>query len=118
MDTAGNAFSVAFANERVLAPGSGESYLLVVDIAQSSATASGDWTLMLATGGAGLPLLAVGLLGLPRRRGAMAALLGWVADGRLKVAAVSEFPLSRAGDAHRALESAQTVGKLVLDTEK
>ena len=51
-------------------------------------------------------------------QGAMAALLGWVADGRLKVAAVSEFPLSRAGDAHRALESAQTVGKLVLDTEK
>lgn len=75
VDTAGNAFSVAFANERVLAPGSDESYLLVVDIAQSSAAASGDWKLMLATGGAGLPLLAVGLLGLPRRRGAMAALL-------------------------------------------
>ena len=51
-------------------------------------------------------------------QGAMAELLGYVADGRLKVAAVSEFGLSRAGDAHRALESAQTVGKLVLDTSK
>ena len=49
---------------------------------------------------------------------AMGNLLRYVAEGRLKVAAVAEFPLSRAGDAHRALESAQTVGKLVLDTSK
>lgn len=73
LNTAGNAFSVSFADDRVLAPGSSESYLLIVDIAQNSA-AAGDWKLMLATGGAGLPLLAAGLFGLPRRRGAMAVL--------------------------------------------
>ena len=47
---------------------------------------------------------------------AMAKLLRWVDEGRLRVTKCTEYPLSRAGDAHRALESAQTVGKLVLDT--
>ena len=47
---------------------------------------------------------------------AMGKLIGWVESGNLKVVQCTEFPLSRASDAHRALESAQTVGKLVLST--
>lgn len=45
---------------------------------------------------------------------AMEQLLGWLADGRLKPQPVTTFPLDRAADAHRALQSGQTVGKLVL----
>ena len=42
------------------------------------------------------------------------AILGWMRDGRLKKAPVSAFPVERAADAHRALETGDTVGKLVL----
>jgi synaptic vesicle membrane protein VAT-1 len=38
----------------------------------------------------------------------------WAADGTLKKGPVTEFPASRAADAHRALESGTTTGKLVL----
>ncbi|HKW49555.1 MAG TPA: quinone oxidoreductase [Gemmatimonadaceae bacterium] len=41
-------------------------------------------------------------------------LLGWVNDGSLKVRVGAEFPLVRAADAHRALASRKTTGKIVL----
>jgi synaptic vesicle membrane protein VAT-1 len=45
---------------------------------------------------------------------AMARLLGWVAEGRLRPPPVTTYPLARVADAHRDLESGRTVGKLVL----
>jgi synaptic vesicle membrane protein VAT-1 len=45
---------------------------------------------------------------------AMDALFGFVADGTLRPPRVESFPLDRVADAHRALESGRTVGKLVL----
>jgi NADPH2:quinone reductase len=42
------------------------------------------------------------------------AVLGWVRDGKLKVAIDREVPLAQAAEAHRLLESRQTSGKLVL----
>lgn len=44
----------------------------------------------------------------------MAALTGWLHEGRLKPPATQAFPLARVAEAHRALESGQTTGKLVL----
>lgn len=41
-------------------------------------------------------------------------LLGWVADGSLKIRIGAEFPLARASDAHRALEGRRTTGKVIL----
>jgi len=41
-------------------------------------------------------------------------LFGWVKDGSLKVHIGGEFPLVRAADAHRALASRKTTGKIVL----
>lgn len=41
-------------------------------------------------------------------------LLGWVRDGKLDVRIGAEFPLVRAADAHRALTSRKTTGKVVL----
>ena len=41
-------------------------------------------------------------------------LFGWVKDGSLKVRIGAEFPLVRAADAHRALTSRKTTGKIVL----
>ena len=41
-------------------------------------------------------------------------LLGWVKDGSLTVRIGAEFPLVRAADAHRALASRKTTGKVVL----
>jgi NADPH:quinone reductase-like Zn-dependent oxidoreductase len=45
---------------------------------------------------------------------AMTRLLGWCAEGRIRPPPIQPFPLERVADAHRALESATTVGKLVL----
>ncbi|MBU8900007.1 zinc-binding dehydrogenase [Corallococcus sp. H22C18031201] len=45
---------------------------------------------------------------------AMTRLLGWVEAGRLVAPRVTTFPLDQVADAHRALESGTTVGKLVL----
>jgi len=41
-------------------------------------------------------------------------LFAWVGDGALKVKVGAEFPLVRAADAHRALASRKTTGKVVL----
>lgn len=41
-------------------------------------------------------------------------LLGWVANGTLKVRIGVEFPLANASDAHRALAGRETTGKVVL----
>jgi NADPH2:quinone reductase len=41
-------------------------------------------------------------------------LLGWVRSGELSVHIGGEFPLEKAGDAHRALTGRQTTGKLLL----
>lgn len=45
---------------------------------------------------------------------AMGKLLGWAGEGRLTPPAVTRFPLERVAEAHRAIESGTTVGKLVL----
>lgn len=45
---------------------------------------------------------------------AMGRLLAWVDEGRLSPLPVTRFPLERVADAHRAIESGTTVGKLVL----
>lgn len=47
-------------------------------------------------------------------REGMDRMLAWVADGKLRPLPVSEYPLERAADAHAALESGRTTGKLVL----
>ena len=41
-------------------------------------------------------------------------LFGWVRDGAVKVKVGAEFPLVRAADAHRALSSRKTSGKVIL----
>ena len=45
---------------------------------------------------------------------AMGALGAWVDEGKIVAPRVQTFPLERVADAHRALESGETVGKLVL----
>jgi len=45
---------------------------------------------------------------------ALAQLLGWLDDGRLRPPTVTTFPFENVADAHRTLESGRTVGKLVL----
>lgn len=47
-------------------------------------------------------------------RRALETQLGWVEEGSLRPPEVTSFPLSRAAEAHRALESGTTTGKLVL----
>jgi NADPH2:quinone reductase len=46
---------------------------------------------------------------------ALASRLGDVASGRLKVAAVTTFPLAAAADAHRSIQDRGTTGKVVLE---
>jgi NADPH:quinone reductase len=41
-------------------------------------------------------------------------LFGWIADGSVTIRIGAEFPLARAGDAHRALEGRGTTGKVLL----
>jgi NADPH:quinone reductase-like Zn-dependent oxidoreductase len=45
---------------------------------------------------------------------AMQDLIKWVEEGQIKSPPVQPFPLEKAADAHRALESGTTVGKLIL----
>lgn len=45
---------------------------------------------------------------------AMEQLLGWVREKKIIAPPVTTFPLDRAADAHRAIESGTTKGKLVL----
>jgi NADPH:quinone reductase-like Zn-dependent oxidoreductase len=47
-------------------------------------------------------------------REGMERLMGWVDEGRIQAPPVQTFPLERVAEAHRALESGSTVGKLVL----
>jgi NADPH:quinone reductase-like Zn-dependent oxidoreductase len=47
-------------------------------------------------------------------REGMGRLVGWIEEGRIKAPPVTKFPLDRVADAHRAIESGTTVGKLVL----
>jgi NADPH:quinone reductase-like Zn-dependent oxidoreductase len=47
-------------------------------------------------------------------REGMARLLGWIADGRIAPPPTTTFALDRVADAHRAIESGNTVGKLIL----
>ena len=44
----------------------------------------------------------------------MTRLLGWLSEGRLRPPPLSTYPFDRVAEAHRALESGSTVGKLVL----
>ncbi len=50
-------------------------------------------------------------------RDAIKLLLGWAAEGRIRTAETTAYPLEHADQAHRALESGTTVGKLVLVTD-
>jgi NADPH:quinone reductase-like Zn-dependent oxidoreductase len=45
---------------------------------------------------------------------AMQNLIKWVEEGKIKAPAVQPFPFEKVADAHRALESGATVGKLIL----
>ena len=45
----------------------------------------------------------------------MAKLLGWLAEGRIAPPAVTRYRFDDVADAHRAIESGRTVGKLVLE---
>ncbi len=47
---------------------------------------------------------------------AMATITGWIAEGKLRPPRTSTFPFDRVADAHRALETGETTGKLVLVT--
>ncbi|WP_420427547.1 beta strand repeat-containing protein [Algiphilus sp.] len=79
LDLAAGRFTVTFDPPRVIPAGASESYLIAVDVAAgnvSSAGAiseSGSSQLALLAGGAGAPLLALGMIGAPRRRGWVAA---------------------------------------------
>lgn len=42
------------------------------------------------------------------------AIAAWMESGKLKKSPVTEYPVERVADAHRALEAGETVGKLVL----
>lgn len=44
----------------------------------------------------------------------MQAILGWIASGQLAPPKVTTFPFEKVADAHRAIESGETTGKLVL----
>lgn len=47
---------------------------------------------------------------------AMPRLLGWLEEGKIEAPPVTTYAFDRVADAHRDLESAQTVGKLILVT--
>jgi NADPH:quinone reductase len=40
--------------------------------------------------------------------------LGWIAEGRLRLSVGLELPLAEAAEAHRALEGRRTTGKVLL----
>ena len=44
----------------------------------------------------------------------MRDLMKWVAEGKIKAPALQSYPFDRVAEAHRALESGSTVGKLIL----
>ena len=44
----------------------------------------------------------------------MRDLMNWVAEGKIQAPVRRTYPFDRVADAHRALESGSTVGKLIL----
>lgn len=44
----------------------------------------------------------------------MTRMLAWIDDGKIVAPPVQTFSVERVADAHRAIESGQTVGKLIL----
>ncbi len=50
-------------------------------------------------------------------KNSMRELMQWVAEGKIQAPPLQRYPFERAADAHRALESGKTVGKLVLKFE-
>ena len=48
----------------------------------------------------------------------MQDLIKWVEEGKIKAPAIQSFPFEKVADAHRALESGTTVGKLILKPGK
>ena len=79
LDLTAGRFTVSFDPPRTIAAGASESYLVAVDIAADNASTAGGAStggstqLALLAGGAGAPLLALGMIGAPRRRGWLAA---------------------------------------------
>ena len=53
-----------------------------------------------------------------RGREAIATMLDWVADGRLRVIEGPSFPIAEAGKAHAAIESRETFGKVSLSVDE
>lgn len=47
--------------------------------------------------------------------GALRQQFAWVAEGRLRIESGDRFPLTQAAEAHRAMESRRTMGKVVLE---
>jgi NADPH:quinone reductase-like Zn-dependent oxidoreductase len=45
---------------------------------------------------------------------AMGDLTAWVEEGKIQAPALTQYPFEKVADAHRALESGKTVGKLIL----
>ena len=45
---------------------------------------------------------------------AMQDLIKWVEEGKISAPALQPYPFEKVADAHRALESGATVGKLIL----
>lgn len=86
LDVAAGRFTVTFDPARTIPVNGSESYLIAVDIAEQStaAAAGGDsngMAMAVLAGGAGMPLLAFGLVGVPRRRGWVAAFVVIAAAG-------------------------------------
>jgi len=54
----------------------------------------------------------------PTFRAAMTEVLTWFSDGQLQAPQVQAFDFERVGEAHRALQSGKTTGKLVLRTAR
>ena len=48
-------------------------------------------------------------------REGMEAVFGWLAEGKIVAPPVTSFPFAKVADAHKAIESGTTVGKLVLE---
>lgn len=51
-------------------------------------------------------------------REAIATMLDWIADGRLRVLEGASFPIAQAGAAHAAIESRSTFGKVSLPADE
>ena len=52
----------------------------------------------------------------PLMSAAMEQLLAWIEQGSIQLPAIQTYPFAHVAEAHRDLQSGQTVGKLVLIT--